>query len=82
MRWFTFPMKQPQVADIAQREHLTIDQLCTEIDPVAGEKTLTSAIRVFINSYMVRLARQSADQRQRPIAVIAIGQNETQRVNE
>ncbi len=43
------------LADIAQREDLTVSQLCTEIDHGAGELSRTAAIRVFVVSYMTRL---------------------------
>ena len=46
------------LTDIAQRENLTIDELCTEVDRDAGGLSRTAAIRVFITSYMVRLAQQ------------------------
>ena len=48
------------LAQIAEREHLTIDQLCSEIDRGAGDLSRTAAIRVFIASYMVRWT-QSAE---------------------
>lgn len=43
------------LADIAQRENLTVSQLCTEIDRGAGELSRTAAIRVFVVCYMTRL---------------------------
>ncbi len=64
------------LADIAQREHLTIDELCTEVDRGAGKLSRTAAIRVFITSYMVRLARQATDQLQRPFAARVSGETE------
>jgi len=54
------------LADIAQSEDLTIDQLCTEVDHGAGELSRTAAIRVFITSYMARQAQQAAGQLSRP----------------
>lgn len=42
------------LTDIAQRERLTIDQLCTEVDRVAGNLSRTAAVRVFVASYMAR----------------------------
>ncbi|NNE86008.1 MAG: ribbon-helix-helix domain-containing protein [Alphaproteobacteria bacterium] len=50
------------LADIARYENLTIDQLCSEVDRGAGELSRTAAIRVFIASYAVRRAAQSAEQ--------------------
>ena len=43
------------LGDIAQRENLTVRQLCTEIDRGAGELSRTAAVRVFVVSYMIRL---------------------------
>lgn len=43
------------LADIAQRERVTVDQLCTEVDRGAAELSRTAAIRVFVASYMARL---------------------------
>ena len=59
------------LADIAQREHVTIDELCTEGDRGAGSLSRTAAIRVFITSYMVRAAQQTAGQLSRPFAPVA-----------
>ena len=56
------------LTNIARRERLTIDQLCTEIDRGAGKLSRTAAIRVFIASYMVRLSLQSAVQLPNPLA--------------
>ena len=50
------------LADIAQSEELTVDQLCSEVDRGAGELSRTAAIRVFITSYMARRAQRSAGQ--------------------
>lgn len=50
------------LADIAQSEDLTIDQLCTEVDHGAGELSRTAAIRVFITSYMALRAQRAAGQ--------------------
>lgn len=50
------------LAAIAEREHMTVDQLCTDIDRGAGGLSRTAAVRVFITSYMVRRARQAAEQ--------------------
>lgn len=66
------------LTDIAQREHLTIDQLCTEIDRGAGGLSRTAAIRVFITSYMVRLVPQTAEQLARPYPAVAAGSIEKQ----
>lgn len=41
------------LSDIAAREQLTVDRLCTIIDANAGELGRTAAIRVFIASYFV-----------------------------
>ncbi|MGB0571651.1 MAG: ribbon-helix-helix domain-containing protein [Alphaproteobacteria bacterium] len=46
--------------DIAAREQLTVDRLCTIIDANAGELGRTAAIRVFIASYFAEIrARES-----------------------
>jgi predicted DNA-binding ribbon-helix-helix protein len=50
------------LAEIAQGEDLTIDQLCTEVDHGSGELSRTAAIRVFITSYMARRAQRAAGQ--------------------
>ncbi|NNE85801.1 MAG: ribbon-helix-helix domain-containing protein [Alphaproteobacteria bacterium] len=63
------------LADIAQREHLSIDALCTEVDRGAGNLTRTAAIRVFIAAYMVR---QTTQQPQRSFAMRTSGQTETE----
>ena len=68
------------LADIASRERLSIDELCTEIDRGSGRLSRTAAIRVFITSYMVRLSQQSTQQRVRPFAAMASDQTEPQRV--
>ena len=64
------------LTDIAKREHLTIDQLCTDIDSGAGELSRTAAIRLFITSYMVRLAAQTTEELSRPFAAAASGPGE------
>ncbi len=70
------------LADIAQREHLTIDQLCSEVDRGAGGLSRTAAIRVFIASYMVRRFQQSAEQLPRPFTAVQGDYTETPRVDE
>lgn len=57
-----------RLADIAEREYLTIDELCTEIDSGAGDLSRTAAVRVFITSYMVRLAQLAAEQQSQPVS--------------
>lgn len=54
--------------DIAQRERLTVDELCSEIDSDVGQLSRTAAIRVFITCYMVRLS-QGATEELRPRAI-------------
>jgi predicted DNA-binding ribbon-helix-helix protein len=70
------------LADIARRENLTIDELCAEVDSRAGGLSRTAAIRVFITSYMVRLAQQNTEQLSHPFAAVAGGSIETQAVDE
>ncbi len=60
-----------ELADIAQSEDLTVDQLCTEVDHGAGELSRTAAIRVFIATYMARRAQRSAGQIPRPFKHVA-----------
>lgn len=55
-------------ADIAKREYITIDELCTEIDRGAGKLSRTAAVRVFTTCYMMRLTQQPAVQLPRPFA--------------
>lgn len=43
------------LSDIAGRERLTVDRLCTIIDANAGELGRTAAIRVFIASYFAEI---------------------------
>ncbi|MDA0787815.1 MAG: ribbon-helix-helix domain-containing protein [Proteobacteria bacterium] len=43
------------LSDIAAREQLTVDRLCTIIDANAGELGRTAAIRVFIASYFAEI---------------------------
>ena len=59
------------LTDIARREKVTIDALCTEIDRGAGGLSRTAAIRVFITSYMVRLAKQTTEQLSRPFSAVS-----------
>ena len=68
------------LAQIAEREHLTIDQLCSEIDRGAGDLSRTAAIRVFIASYMVRRTEQSAEPL--PFAAVAGDQNKPRPIDE
>lgn len=46
-----------RLATIAQRENVTIDELCTDIDRGAGGLSRTAAIRVFITDYCARVAQ-------------------------
>ncbi|MEK9899230.1 MAG: ribbon-helix-helix domain-containing protein [Rhodospirillaceae bacterium] len=48
------------LSDIAARERLTVDRLCTIIDANAGVLGRTAAIRVFIASYFAEI-RSRAD---------------------
>ncbi len=66
------------LTDIAKRENLTIDELCTQVDRGSGGLSRTAAIRVFITSYMVRLAQQTTETLARPFAAVAGGTVETQ----
>jgi len=43
------------LSDIAAREQLTVDRLCTIVDANAGELGRTAAIRVFIASYFAEI---------------------------
>tara|TARA_R110002110_G_scaffold85816_2_gene223595 strand:- start:187374 stop:187676 length:303 start_codon:yes stop_codon:yes gene_type:complete len=43
------------LSDIAVRERLTVDRLCTVIDANAGDLGRTAAIRVFIASYFAEI---------------------------
>lgn len=70
------------LADIALRERLTIDELCTEVDHGAGDLSRTAAVRVFITSYMARMSEQAADQLQRPLKAVASGPTEPQGAEE
>ena len=70
------------LADIAQREHQTIDELCTEVDHGAGNLSRTAAIRVFITSYMSQAPQPAVEQIQRPFATVVNGQSEPQRIDE
>lgn len=58
------------LADIAQRENLTIDKLCGEIDRGAGDLSRTGAIRIFIASYLLRGAQQSIEQQRRSFTTV------------
>jgi len=59
------------LADIAQREQLSIDELCTEIDSGAGDLSRTAAIRIFITAYMAHLRRRAAEYLTPPLAAVA-----------
>lgn len=48
------------LSDIAARERLTVDRLCTIIDANAGELGRTAAIRVFIASYFAEIRTRSS----------------------
>ena len=48
------------LSDIAARERLTVDRLCTIIDANAGELGRTAAIRVFIASYFVEIRTRAS----------------------
>lgn len=62
------------LSDIAARERLSVDRLCTVIDANAGELGRTAAIRVFIASYYAEirtresLAASAATALERPVA--------------
>ncbi|MEP4379120.1 MAG: ribbon-helix-helix domain-containing protein [Alphaproteobacteria bacterium] len=43
------------LSDIAAREQMAVDRLCTVIDANAGELGRTAAIRVFIASYFAEI---------------------------
>ncbi len=58
------------LADIAQREKVSIDEICTEVDRGAGELSRTAAVRVFITSYLAQLARHSASQLSAPVSAL------------
>jgi len=47
------------LADIADREGRTVNEICTEVDGRRRKSTLTGAIRVFIVTYFRALAQQS-----------------------
>ena len=66
------------LTDIAQRERLTIDALCSEVDRGAGKLSRTAAIRVFITSYMVQLALQATEPLQHTFAARMSGPTETE----
>ncbi len=58
------------LADIAQLEDLSMDELCGQVDRGAGDLSRTAAIRVFIASYMVRRAERFAEPLRRPFATV------------
>lgn len=71
------------LSDIARRESLTVDQLCSEVDRGAGNLSRTAAIRVFIACYMVRRAEQSTEQPlRRPIVGVERDYSEPQQVED
>ena len=45
------PLLWDSLKDICEREDLTLNELCTQIDSRRGEANLTASIRVFIISY-------------------------------
>lgn len=67
------------LADIAQREKLTINQMCADIDLGAGELSRTAAVRVFIVSYMIRLSTPPSEQLHWPYTVAKSGSLEPER---
>ncbi len=69
------------LADIAQHEHVTIDQLCTEVDRGAGDLSRTAAVRVFITSYMVRRAERAGAQQSRSFNAVGGNYSESQDVD-
>lgn len=44
------------LADVALREHITLNELCSRINAKRHQSSLTSAIRVFILGYYRQLA--------------------------
>jgi len=70
------------LADIAQRENQTIDELCTEIDSGAGNLSRTAAIRVFIVSYAVQLLEHTDEQLKPQFVEDVRGWSDTKNVNE
>jgi predicted DNA-binding ribbon-helix-helix protein len=65
-------------ADIAKRENVTMNELCTEIDGGAGELSRSAAIRIFIASYMVRLSELDSEQIQDSITALASDRSEVE----
>lgn len=53
--------------EIAEREHKTVDQICTTIDETVGELSRTAAIRLFIVSYFDRARAHQARRQVREI---------------
>jgi predicted DNA-binding ribbon-helix-helix protein len=70
------------LADIAEREHLTIDQLCTEVDRHAGELSRTAAVRIFIMSYAVKMSGRNNDQLEFKLVENASGRSEAENVDQ
>lgn len=59
------------LSDIAARERVTVDRLCTIIDANAGELGRTAAIRVFIASYFAEIrTRESLAESAAPSTMI------------
>lgn len=54
------------LADIAEREKITIHRLCSEIDKDAGELNRTAATRLFIVSYFIRLSSAATHEVEQP----------------
>jgi predicted DNA-binding ribbon-helix-helix protein len=60
------------LADIAQRERKSIDDICFAVDKNTDGMTRTAAIRVYIATYFQNLARARAGTAPRPpIAAVA-----------
>ena len=67
---------------IAERESVSVDELCTEIDSGAGKLSRTAAVRVFIASYAVQLSQRTDAQPERQFVGDVSGWSDTENVNE
>lgn len=60
------PLLWDSLRDICDRENMTLNQLCTEIDRRRGEANLTASIRVFIVSYYRKAVQSHMEHRSPP----------------
>ena len=70
------------LSDVARREGISIEELCTEIDRGTGKLSRTAAVRVFLTTYAVKLSERARKQPRRQSAEDVVGWSEGENVSE